>query len=274
MVTGAKRTPQRKAEKSAATGKAPAPATPPTAAVRPSGRASDELRPITLTKDYLRFAEGSCLVTLGSTVVLCAASLEDKAPPFLRGTGRGWVTAEYSMLPRSTQVRTPRDLWRGKAGGRTHEIQRLIGRSLRAVVELAALGERTILIDCDVIEADGSTRVAAITGAFVALVGAISHLKAAKLVTRPVLRDHVAAASVGLVSGIPVLDLDYAEDSDAGVDMNVVMTGGGALVEIQGTADQAPFSTAELAVLVDLGRRGVEQLVLAQRRVLALDALP
>ena len=241
---------------------------------RASGRAADELRPLVITKDYLRFAEGSCLVTLGATTVLCAASLEDKAPPFLRGKGRGWVTAEYNMLPRATAVRTPRDLWRGKAGGRTHEIQRLIGRSLRAVVDLPALGERTIVIDCDVIEADGSTRVAAITGGFVALAGAIQHLKAAKLVTRQVLRDYVAAASVGIVNGVTVLDLDYAEDSAAGVDMNVVMTGAGALVEVQGTADREPFSPSELTALVELARGGIGRIVAAQERVLALDALP
>jgi ribonuclease PH len=256
----------------------PAPKTPeakaPIAPERASGRAADELRPLVLTKDYLRFAEGSCLVTLGATTVLCAASLEDKAPPFLRGKGRGWVTAEYNMLPRATAVRTPRDLWRGKAGGRTHEIQRLIGRSLRAVVDPVALGERTIVIDCDVIEADGSTRVAAITGGFVALAGAIQHLKAAKLVTRPVLRDYVAAASVGIVNGVTILDLEYAEDSVAGVDMNVVMTGAGALVEVQGTADREPFSPSELTVLVELARGGIARIVAAQERALALDALP
>jgi len=241
---------------------------------RASGRAGDELRPLALIKDYLRFAEGSCLVTLGATTVLCAASLEDKAPPFLRGKGKGWVTAEYNMLPRATEVRTPRDVWRGKAGGRTHEIQRLIGRSLRAVADLAALGERTIIIDCDVIEADGSTRVAAITGGFVALAGAIEHLKAAKVVTKPVLRDYVAAVSVGIVNGVPVLDLDYGEDSAAGVDMNVVMTGAGALVEVQGTADREPFSVSELGTLVELARRGIGRIVAAQQRALGRDALP
>jgi ribonuclease PH len=271
--SGAKAGKAAKTSQNAQTTPAPAPAVS-AGTVRPSGRAPDELRALTLTKDYLRFAEGSCLVQLGATRVLCAASLEDKAPPFMRGTGRGWVTAEYSMLPRSTMVRTQRDVWRGKAGGRTHEIQRLVGRSLRAVVDLGALGERTIVIDCDVIEADGSTRVAAITGGFVALVGAIQHLKAAKVVTQTVLRDHVAGVSAGIVGGVPVLDLDYAEDSTAGVDMNVVMTGAGALVEVQGTADREPFSSAELGALLDLGRRGIAELVAAQRQVLALDALP
>ena len=241
---------------------------------RPSGRVPNELRALELVPGHLRFAEGSCLIQLGDTRVLCAASVEDKPPPFLRGSGRGWITAEYGMLPRSTHVRTPRDVWRGKAGGRTHEIQRLIGRSLRAVADLAALGERTIVIDCDVIEADGSTRVAAITGGFVALAGAIGALRASGIVTKPVLRDHVAAVSVGIMGTGFVLDLDYAEDSVAGVDMNVVMTGSGTLVEVQGTADQRPFTASELASLVDLARHGIEQLIAAQRRALALDALP
>jgi ribonuclease PH len=251
-------------------------AAPPTTTPggRPSGRAPNELRALALVPGHLRFAEGSCLIQLGDTRVLCAASVEDKPPPFLRGSGRGWITAEYGMLPRSTQVRTPRDVWRGKAGGRTHEIQRLIGRSLRAVADLAVLGERTIVIDCDVIEADGSTRVAAITGGFVALAGAIGTLRAKGLVTKPVLRDYVAAVSVGIMGAGFVLDLDYAEDSAAGVDMNVVMTGSGALVEVQGTADQRPFTAAELASLIDLARHGIETLIAAQRRALVLDALP
>jgi ribonuclease PH len=244
-----------------------------TAARRPGGRAANELRPLKLRPGYLRFAEGSCLVELGDTVVLCAASVEDRVPPFLKGSGRGWITAEYGMLPRSTEARTPRDIWRGKAGGRTHEIQRLIGRSLRAVADLAALGERQIVLDCDVIEADGSTRVAAISGSFVALAAAIRHLEAVGAVKKPVLKDFVAAVSVGIVGGAPVLDLEYAEDSIAGVDMNIVMTGSGALVEVQGTADSAPFSAAELATLVELARGGVKKVIAAQRRALKAKAL-
>ena len=241
---------------------------------RPSGRAANQLRQLKLRPGALRFAEGSCMIELGRTSVLCSASLDDKVPAFLRGGGRGWITAEYSMLPRSTQVRTPRDVWRGKAGGRTHEIQRLIGRSLRAVADLAALGERSILIDCDVIEADGGTRVAAITGSFVALVGALERLREAKLLKGRVLRDYVAAISVGLVGGVPVLDLEYTEDVAAGVDMNVVMTGSRELVEVQGTADSKPFSTTELGQLVELAGGGIRRLVAAQRRALKLDRLP
>jgi ribonuclease PH len=243
-------------------------------AKRPSGRALDELRTLKLRPGYLRFAEGSCLVELGDTVVLCAASVEDRVPPFLKGTGKGWITAEYGMLPRSTQTRTARDIWRGKAGGRTHEIQRLIGRSLRAVADLTALGEHQIVIDCDVIEADGSTRVAAISGGFVALVGAIRHLHDSGVLKRAVLKDYVAAVSVGIVEGTPVLDLEYAEDSIAGVDMNIVMTGSGTLVEVQGTADSAPFSAAELAAMVELARVGAKKVVAAQRRALKAGPLP
>ncbi len=241
---------------------------------RPSGRTAGELRPLKLRPGYLRFAEGSCLVELGATTVLCAASIEERVPPFLKGSGRGWITAEYGMLPRSTEVRMPRDIWRGKAGGRTHEIQRLIGRSLRAVADLTALGERQITVDCDVIEADGSTRVAAITGGFVALVGAIQELKAARLIKNQVLKDYVAAVSVGIVDGVPILDLEYAEDSVAGVDMNIVMTGGGALVEVQGTADSAPFSAEELAALVELARGGIKRIVTVERRALKAGGLP
>jgi ribonuclease PH len=259
---------------SSASSSSPAPAPAAAAGARPSGRAANELRALVLTPGHLRFAEGSCLIQLGETRVLCAATVEDKPPPFLRGSGRGWITGEYAMLPRATQVRTPRDVWRGKAGGRTHEIQRLIGRSLRAVADLGALGERTIVIDCDVIEADGSTRVAAITGGFVALAGAIRTLRKSGAVTKPVLRDYVAGVSVGIMSAGLVLDLDYAEDSGAGVDMNVVMTGSGALVEVQGTADQRPFTAAELASLIDLARQGVERLIAAQREAIALDPLP
>ncbi len=249
-------------------------ATQKTAAGRPGGRGANELRPLKLRPGYLRYAEGSCLVELGDTVVLCAASVEDRVPPFLKGSGRGWITAEYGMLPRSTQTRTARDIWRGKAGGRTHEIQRLIGRSLRAVADLQALGERQIVIDCDVIEADGSTRVAAISGGFVALAGALRHLREAGPLKKTVLNDYVAAVSVGIVGGAPVLDLEYAEDSIAGVDMNIVMTGSGKLVEVQGTADSAPFSAAELTTLVELARGGAKKVIAAQRRALKLKVLP
>jgi ribonuclease PH len=245
-----------------------------TKAVRPSGRGVGQLRQLKLGPGFLRHAEGSCLIELGGTVVICAASIEQKAPPFLRGKGKGWITAEYSMLPRSTQVRTQRDVWRGKAGGRSLEIQRLIGRSLRAVAKLPALGERTILIDCDVIEADGSTRVASITGGFVALVGAIKHLHEAGEIKDQVLTDYVAAASVGIVGGVPVLDLEYEEDSIAGVDMNVVMTGAGTLVEVQGTADREPFSATELSEMVELAGIGIKRLITAQRRALKIDGLP
>jgi ribonuclease PH len=241
---------------------------------RPSGRAANQLRRVKLRPAALRYAEGSCMIELGKTVVLCSASVDDKVPTFLRGEGRGWITAEYGMLPRSTQVRTPRDIWRGKAGGRTHEIQRLIGRSLRAVADLAALGDRSILIDCDVIEADGGTRVAAITGSFVALAGALERLRKEKLLKGRVLRDYVAAISVGLVGGVPILDLEYTEDVAAGVDMNVVMTGSQELVEVQGTADSKPFSTAELGKLVQLAAGGIRRLIAAQRRAIQLDRLP
>jgi ribonuclease PH len=241
---------------------------------RPLGREANQLRTLRLRPAALRYAEGSCLIDLGGTRVLCSASLDDKVPAFLRGGGRGWITAEYGMLPRSTHVRTPRDIWRGKAGGRTHEIQRLIGRSLRAVADLSALGERSILIDCDVIQADGGTRVASITGAFVALVGALERLRALDQLKGRVLRDYVAAVSVGLVGGVPVLDLEYTEDVAAGVDMNVVMTGSGELVEVQGTADSKPFSTTELGQLVELAKGGIRRLVAAQRRAIKLDRLP
>ena len=243
-------------------------ATQKIAAKRPAGRGANELRPLKLRPGYLRYAEGSCLVELGDTVVLCAASVEDRVPPFLKGTGRGWITAEYGMLPRSTQARTARDIWRGKAGGRTHEIQRLIGRSLRAIADLPALGERQIVIDCDVIEADGSTRVAAISGGFVALAGAIHHLQEAGAVKKPVLKDYVAAVSVGIVGGRLCLDLAYAEDSAAEVDMNVVMTGRGRFVEVQGTAEGKPFTAAQLTNMTSLASDGISQLIAIQRRVL------
>ncbi len=236
--------------------------------MRPSQRQSDELRPLSLTRGYTAHAEGSVLIQVGQTRVLCTASVETSVPPFLRGKGQGWVTAEYGMLPRATHTRSAREAAKGKQTGRTQEIQRLIGRSLRAVTDLAALGERQITLDCDVLQADGGTRCAAITGAWVAL-----HDACAKLVTEGVLpsnpvREHVAAISVGIVDGKPVLDLDYAEDSNCDTDMNVIMTGSGCIVEIQGTAEGTPFSRAELTALVDLADAGIRQLVAAQTQAI------
>jgi len=234
---------------------------------RRDGRRADQLRPITLTRDFIQHAEGSVLVEFGATRVICTASVEDKVPPFLRGQGQGWVTAEYGMLPRSTATRTPRETTR--TGGRSQEIQRLVGRSLRAVVEMAKLGDRTFWVDCDVIQADGGTRTAAITGGFIALADALAKLVEVQLLPSLPLRDQVAAASVGVVAGTAVLDLDYPEDSSAEVDMNVVMTGSGEFVEIQGTAEQVPFGPDRLQEMLALARRGIEQLVALQRRVLA-----
>jgi ribonuclease PH len=237
-------------------------------AMRPSGRRADELRPVRLQRRYTKHAEGSVLVQFGDTHVLCTASVEERVPPFLRDTGRGWVTAEYGMLPRATNTRTDREAARGKQSGRTQEIQRLIGRSLRAVVDLGALGSRSIQIDCDVLQADGGTRTAAITGAFVALQDAISHLMEKKLIAASPIRDFVAAVSVGIHQGAPVLDLDYAEDSKCDTDMNVVMTGAGRFVEMQGTAEGAPFSRAEADTLLGLAERGIAELIAHQRRAL------
>jgi len=223
---------------------------------------------VTFQRGYTRYAEGSVLVAFGETRVLCNATVEEKVPPFLKGEGRGWVTAEYAMLPRATHTRSPREATRGKIGGRTHEIQRLIGRSLRAVVDLEKLGERTIQIDCDVIQADGGTRTAAITGSYLALVEAISGLQAAGLLAVNPLRDSVAAVSVGVVDGVPLLDLNYGEDSRAEVDMNLVVTGDGRFVEIQGTAEAEPFSNAQFDALRELGLSGCRQLALLQREAL------
>jgi ribonuclease PH len=235
--------------------------------IRRDGRAPEDLRPVRLTRQYVRHAEGSVLVEVGDTRVICTASAEDRVPPFLRGAGQGWVTAEYGMLPRATSTRTPREA--GRTGGRTHEIQRLVGRSLRAVVELAKLGERTITVDCDVIQADGGTRTAAITGGFLALADCIHQLQAGGRLLQDPLRDAVAATSVGLVAGGPILDLDYSEDSTAEVDMNVVMTGTGRFVEIQGTAEQTPFDLTQLEALLTLAKRGIARLLELQRRILA-----
>jgi len=234
---------------------------------RHDGRRADQLRPITLTRDFIQHAEGAVLVEFGATRVICTASVEDKVPPFLRGQGQGWVTAEYGMLPRSTATRTPRETTR--TGGRSQEIQRLVGRSLRAVVEMAKLGDRTFWVDCDVIQADGGTRTAAITGGFIALADALAKLVEVQLLPSLPLRDQVAAASVGVVAGTAALDLDYLEDSSAEVDMNVVMTGSGEFVEIQGTAEQVPFGPDRLQEMLALVRRGIEQLVALQRRALA-----
>jgi ribonuclease PH len=238
--------------------------------MRPSGRATDQLRSVTLEPGAAKYAEGSCLVRFGDTHVLCTASVEEKVPPFLRDSGRGWVTAEYGMLPRSTHTRTDREAARGKQSGRTQEIQRLIGRSLRAITDLPALGERQIRIDCDVLQADGGTRTAAITGSYVALYMALNKLiKAGKLKKLP-LTDQVAAISCGICDGQPVLDLDYAEDSCAMTDANFVLTGSGRFVEIQSTAEQTPFDKAQFDALLALAEKGVGELAKLQRAALGL----
>jgi ribonuclease PH len=235
--------------------------------MRTDNRRPDEMRPVEILPGYLATAEGSALVKVGNTRVLCAASVEDTVPPFLRNTGRGWVTAEYSMLPRATAKRTPREVVRGRPSGRTHEIQRLIGRSMRSVVDLVALGERTIMLDCDVLQADGGTRTASITGAFVALALAVRQLTGFRVLKSKPLRDFVAATSVGLVGGVPMLDLCYEEDSQADVDMNVVMTGAGRFVEVQATAERLPFDEAQMAQLMLLARAGIAQLIEIQKKV-------
>jgi len=237
--------------------------------MRPSQRQPDQLRPVKITRNFTRHAEGSVLIEMGDTRVLCTASIEENLPPFLRGKGQGWVTAEYGMLPRATHTRSAREAAKGKQTGRTQEIQRLIGRSLRAVTDLKALGERQITLDCDVLQADGGTRCASITGAWVALYEACEKLvTAGKLTANPV-REHIAAISVGIYQGSPVLDLDYPEDSDCDTDMNVVMTGSGGIVEIQGTAEGEPFSREQMSVLVDLATMGIRQLTAAQQSALA-----
>ena len=238
--------------------------------MRPSGRQAQELRPVRIQRRYTKHAEGSVRVEFGDTHVLCTASVEERVPPFMKDSGRGWVTAEYGMLPRSTNTRTEREASRGKQTGRTQEIQRLIGRSLRAVVDLAALGPRTVQLDCDVLQADGGTRTAAITGSFVALHDAMGWLKGKGLVREQPIRDFVAAVSVGIHQGIPVLDLDYAEDSSCGCDMNVVMTGAGNFVEVQGTAEGAAFGRRQLDELITLAERGIRELIDHQRRALGL----
>ena len=236
--------------------------------MRPSMRQPDELRNIRITRRYTRHAEGAVLIEAGDTKVLCTVSVEDKVPPFLKGKGQGWLTAEYGMLPRATNTRSDREAARGKQSGRTQEIQRLIGRALRSVVDLNALGERTLQIDCDVLQADGGTRTASITGAFVAVHDAISHLFGQQLLAASPVRDFVAAVSVGMYQGVPVLDLDYHEDSACDTDMNVVMTGKGGIIEVQGTAEGAPFSRVEMNALLDLAQKGIQQLITAQKAAL------
>src|SRR5919112_6913397 len=236
---------------------------------RTDGRAADELRPVRITPGFLPYAEGSVLIEMGNTRVVCAASLEDRVPPFLRNQGQGWLTAEYAMLPRATQTRTSREIGRGGPSGRTHEIQRLIGRSLRAVADMKVLVERTIAIDCDVLQADGGTRTAAITGAYVAFALASNHLLKIGKISRPLTTNQVAAVSVGIVGNTPLLDLKYDEDSKAEVDMNIVCTGDGRFIELQGTAEREPFSPAQMNEMVALGVRGIEALIAMQKAVIA-----
>jgi ribonuclease PH len=236
--------------------------------MRPSQRKPDQLRTVRITRNYTKHAEGAVLIECGDTKVICTASVEEKVPGFLKGKNQGWLTAEYGMLPRSTGTRTDREAARGKQSGRTQEIQRLIGRSLRAVMDLSKLGERTIHIDCDVIQADGGTRTASITGAFVAAQDAVNYLLGKGLITESPIRDSVAAISVGVYEGTPVLDLDYAEDSNCDTDMNVVMTGSGGFVEVQGTAEGTPFSRTEMDALLDLADKGIRELIALQKAAL------
>jgi ribonuclease PH len=238
--------------------------------MRTDKRQPDEMRPVEIVTGYLVTAEGSALIKVGNTRVLCAATIEDSVPPFMRNSGKGWVTAEYAMLPRATARRTPREVSKGRPSGRTHEIQRLIGRSLRSVVDMAALGERTVMLDCDVLQADGGTRTASITGAFVALVLALRQLVDFKVLKSMPVRDYVAATSVGLVGGVPMLDLCYDEDSRADVDMNVVMTGKGQFIEVQATAEHTPFDDDQMARLITLARNGIAQLVEMQKKMAPL----
>ena len=236
---------------------------------RTDGRAPDELRPARITPGFLPYAEGSVLIEMGNTRVVCSASLEDRVLPFLRNSGQGWLTAEYAMLPRATQTRTSREIGRGGPSGRTHEIQRLIGRSLRAIADMKALGERTITIDCDVLQADGGTRTAAITGAYVAFALASRQLQKSGKIVRSLTVNHVAAVSVGIVGNTPLLDLKYDEDSKAEVDMNIVCTGDGRFIELQGTAEREPFSRTQMDEMVALGVRGIETLMAMQQQVIA-----
>jgi len=238
--------------------------------MRADGRGAEFLRKVNITRNYMKFAEGSCLMELGEAKVVCTASVDENVPQFLKGKGTGWVTSEYGMLPRSCQQRVQRESVRGAVGGRTHEIQRLIGRSLRAVVDLPALGERSIWIDCDVIQADGGTRCASITGSFIALADALSWLKKKGAIVKIPILDYVAATSVGLIKGEPVIDLTFQEDSSADVDMNVVMTGGGKFIEVQGTAEGEPFGEEQLNKLLVLAKKGVAQLIDIQKKALGI----
>ncbi len=241
---------------------------------RVDGRRADALRSVKLTRRAMKFADGSCLVEWGDTKVICTASAEEKVPNFLKGSGTGWITAEYGMLPKSSPQRIEREATRGKLGGRTHEIQRLIGRSLRTVVDLSQLGERTIWIDCDVIQADGGTRCASITGSFVALVDCLQALRKRKILTAHPIRDFVAATSVGMVNRVPVIDLNYREDSQADVDMNVVMTGSGTFIEVQGTAERHPFHQQDLTRMLRLASGGIERLIAIQKKTLDVRTVP
>ncbi len=236
--------------------------------VRPDGRAPDKLRRVRIIRGYMKHAEGSVLIEMGDTRVICTASVEEKVPPFLKGTGTGWITAEYAMLPRSTQTRIIRDAVKGRINGRSQEIQRLIGRALRAVVDLEKLGERTVWIDCDVVQADGGTRTAAITGAFIALYDAMEYLVRTGAIKENPITDYLAAVSVGIYKGTPILDLNFEEDSNAEVDMNVVMTGSGKFVEIQGTAEKRPFDKETLDRLLALAAKGIRELISFQKRIL------
>lgn len=235
---------------------------------REDGRAANELRPVNIKKNFIKHAEGSVLITVGNTKVICNASVEEKVPPFLRDKKQGWVTAEYSMLPRSTHTRTQREATRGKVTGRTQEIQRLIGRSLRTVIDMDRLGERTIWVDCDVIQADGGTRTASITGAFVAVCLALKKIQKDGVIDSLPIKDFVAATSVGMMDGHKILDLDYGEDSNAGVDFNVVKTGGGAFIEVQGTAERDPFSDKDLQAMLSLASKGIQELIEIQKQAI------
>jgi ribonuclease PH len=233
--------------------------------MRADGRQQDEIRKVNFISNFIPTAEGSVLIEMGNTRVICNATIEDRVPPFMKGSGKGWITAEYSMLPRATDQRTPRESSKGKVGGRTHEIQRLIGRSLRSVVDMTGLGERTIWIDCDVIQADGGTRTASITGAFICLAHALKYALDHGIVTKPLLMEQVAAVSVGIVGEKPLLDLNYGEDFEASVDMNLVMTGSGKFIEVQGTAEGDPFKRSELDELLAIGDKGIKELLVLQR---------